>query len=104
MKKTIITLSLLLASLTFFTINKAAASAEDIAIIDIHRVISASSQVKAFEQAQTAKNKELAEFIKKAEADINKQKTDEKKKEVAEKYEKQLNERRITDSKNISQN
>ena len=61
-----------------------------VAVIDIQRVVSASSQVKALKTAQEAKNKEIAKFINKAQADVNKQKDEKTRKEVAEKYEKQL--------------
>lgn len=61
-----------------------------IAVVDIQKVVASSSQVKSLEASKEAKNKELTEFIKKAQADVNKQTDQAKKKTLAEQYEKQL--------------
>jgi Skp family chaperone for outer membrane proteins len=72
----------------------AAPEPQKIAVIDIQKVVSASSQVKALKKSQEAKNKELQKFIKTAQDDINKQSTEKNKKTMAEKYEKQLQTRK----------
>lgn len=65
-----------------------------IAVVDIQKVVAASSQVKALKASQDAKNKELTAFIKNAQADVNKQTDAKKKKSLAESYEKQLKQKR----------
>ena len=64
--------------------------AQKIAVVDIQKVVTASAQVKALKASQEAKNKELAAFIKKAQADVNKQTDVKKKKSMATSYEKQI--------------
>ncbi len=68
----------------------AAPQPQKIAVVDIQKVVAASSQVKALKSSQEAKNKELTAFIKKAQADVNKQTDANKKKSLAAQYEKQL--------------
>ena len=72
----------------------AAPEAQKIAVVDIQKVVAASSQVKALKASQDAKNKELTAFIKNAQADVNKQTDAKKKKSLAESYEKQLKQKR----------
>lgn len=82
-------LSVMLSSIAF-----AAPEPQKIAVVDIQKVVSASAQVKALKASQEAKNKELASFIKKAQEDVNKQTDVNKKKSLAESYEKQLKTKR----------
>lgn len=88
MKKFFIVLFAL--SLMITTAAFAAPAAQKIAVVDIQKVVAASSQVKALKASQEAKNKELSAFIKKAQEDVNKQTDAAKKKTLAESYEKQL--------------
>ena len=81
---------LALSSLMMTTKAFADPEAQKIAVIDIQKIVAASSQVKALKSAQEAKNKEIAAFIKKAQNDINKQTDEAKKKSLTESYEKQL--------------
>lgn len=76
------------------TIAFAEPQAPKIAVVDVQKVVAASSQVKALKSSQEAKNKELAAFIKKAQEDVNKQTDAKKKKALAESYEKQLVQKR----------
>jgi len=76
------------------SIQTASAAEQKIAVIDIQKVVSSSSQVKALTASQEANAKALADFIKKAQADIDKQKDEKAKQELAKKYEKQLAEKR----------
>ena len=88
------------AALVLFTASvMAAPQAQKIAVVDIQKVVAASSQVKALKKSQEAKNKELTNFIKNAQADVNKQTDAKKKKELAEKYEKQLASKREANAK-----
>ena len=85
------TITLSLASLIMFaTVALATPEPQKIAVVDIQKVVAASAQVKALKSSQDARNKELTEFIKKAQADVNKQTDEKKKKALAAQYEKQL--------------
>lgn len=85
------TITLSLASLIVFA-SAAFATPEPqkIAVVDIQKVVTASAQVKALKSSQDARNKELTAFIKKAQADVNKQTDEKKRKALAAQYEKQL--------------
>ena len=93
MKKVLTILSVLTLMMTT-TAAFAEPQPPKIAVVDIQKVVAASSQVKALKSSQEAKNKELAAFIKKAQADVNKQTDIKKKKSLAESYEKQLAQKR----------
>lgn len=96
--KRIITLSI--ATLMFFTTAAfAAPEAQKIAVVDIQKIVTSSAQVKSLKSSQEAKNKELTEFIKKAQADVNKQTDTNKKKALAAQYEKQLAVKREANTK-----
>ena len=62
MKKLLTILSL--SALLMTTAAYAAPEAQKIAVVDIQKVVAASSQVKALKASQDAKNKELTAFIK----------------------------------------
>ena len=86
------TITLSLASLILLTTSAfAAPEAPKIAVVDIQKVVASSAQVKALKSTQDARNKELTDFIKKAQADVNKQTDDKNKKALASKYEKPYN-------------
>ena len=89
--------SMMLSSFAF-----AAPEPQKIAVVDIQKVVSASAQVKALKASQEAKNKELAAFIKKAQEDVNKQTDVNKKKSLAESYEKQLKTKREANIKDYT--
>ena len=89
--------SMMLSSVAF-----AAPAPQKIAVVDIQKVVSASAQVKALKASQEAKNKELAAFIKKAQEDVNKQTDVNKKKSLAESYEKQLKTKREANIKDYT--
>ena len=85
------TITLSLTSLIMFaTTALAAPEPQKIAVVDIQKVVAASAQVKALKSSQDARNKELTAFIKKAQADVNKQTDEKKRKALAAQYEKQL--------------
>ena len=89
--------SMMLSSVAFATPEP-----QKIAVVDIQKVVSASAQVKALKASQEAKNKELAAFIKKAQEDVNKQTDVNKKKSLAESYEKQLKTKREANIKDYT--
>lgn len=88
MKKFLLVLSILTSMVTASAF--AVPEAQKIAVVDIQKIVAASSQVKALKASQEAKNKELTAFIKKAQEDVNKQTDAAKKKSLAQSYEKQL--------------
>ena len=88
MKKFLLVLSILTSMVT--TSAFAVPEVQKIAVVDIQKIVAASSQVKALKASQEAKNKELTAFIKKAQEDVNKQTDAAKKKSLAQSYEKQL--------------
>ena len=79
-----------------------AATEQKIAVVDINKVVSASSQVKILSKAQQAKAKAMAKFVKEAEKDIAKQTTEEAKKQLTAKYEKQFIEKKQANAKEYS--
>lgn len=92
-----------IVSVMFSTlVTFAAPQPQKIAVVDIQKVVASSSQVKTLKASQEAKNKELANFIKKAQADVNKQTDANKKKSVAEQYEKQLVAKREANAKDYA--
>lgn len=96
-------LSILVISFTMLSLPAfAVPEAQKIAVVDIQKVVSASAQVKALKVSQENKNKELAAFIKKAQEDVNKQTDVNKKKSLAESYEKQLKAKREANIKDYT--
>ena len=83
MKKLV--LSALLLTFTLGLSNTALADTK-IGVIDIPAVIEKSNQVKALQNEQNAKIQELEKWLKTAQADINKQKTEEGKDKLVKKY------------------
>lgn len=100
MKKilSVLVVSLMLAQ----TAVMAAPEAQKIAVVDLNKVVESSAQVKAIKSAQEAKSKEIANFIKNAQADVNKQKDEKAKKAAAEKYEKQFAAKREANMKDYA--
>lgn len=70
-----------------------------IGIVDVQKIVNNSAQVKALRAEDSAKRKELAAFIKKAGEDIKKETNVDKKKALAQKYEKQLEQKRSANAK-----
>ena len=82
------------ALLIFQTSAIATPETQKIAVVDIQKIVQASPLVKDLQKNQETKQKELADFIKNASLEVNKQTSDQAKKSVAEKYEKQLAKKR----------
>ncbi len=77
----------------------AAPQPQKIAVVDLQKVVAKSSQVQSLKALRERRNKELAAFIKNAQADVNKQTTAAKKKSVAANYEKQIQSKREANAK-----
>ena len=86
MKKNLLIILIFLTTLS----STVQAAIDKIAIVDMQKVISKSSQVQALKNEQDKKRKELAQFIKKAGEDIQKQTDPTQKKALAQKYDKDL--------------
>lgn len=67
-----------------------------IGVVDVPMVVSKSSQVQALRKEQKAKIQELEKWLKTAQADINKQKTEEGKEKLAAKYQADFNKKKET--------
>ncbi|HIU86276.1 TPA: OmpH family outer membrane protein [Candidatus Spyradomonas excrementavium] len=63
----------------------------EVAVVDVQKVVSASKQVNALKAEQKAKMEGLAAFVKKANEEVAAQKDEAKKKQLADKYTKELN-------------
>ena len=72
----------------------AQADVKKIAVVDVQKVVNKSAQVQALKKEQEAKNKEIANFIKKAGEDIKKEADINKKKALMDKYDKDLKTKR----------
>ena len=66
----------------------------NIAVVDVQKVVASSAQVKALKADREAKIKDLASFVQTARTNVAKEKNAEKKKALEEKYNKELNTKR----------
>ena len=82
------------------TCNLAQAEIKKVAIVDLQKVVNKSAQVQALKKEQDKKNKEMAQFIKKAGEEIKKQPDDTKKKALAKKYDEELKTKREINAQN----
>ena len=65
-----------------------------IAVVDVQKVVSSSTQVKNLRAERAAKVKDLADFVKTARANVAKETNATKKKALEDKYNKELNQKR----------
>lgn len=66
-----------------------------VAVVDVNRVISNSTQVMALKKEQSLKNEELQSWLNTASSDVEKQKTQEGKQKLAKKYDSDLQKKQI---------
>ena len=83
---------------TLFISNLALAETK-IAIVDIQILVNKSPQVQSLKKEHEAKTKDLQSWLKKAQEDINKQKTQEGKDKLIKKYEVELRKKQEVNSK-----
>ncbi len=78
------------------TVNNFAVSnvPSKIAVVDVQKVVSSSTQVKNLRAERAAKVKDLADFVKTARANVAKETNATKKKALEDKYNKELNQKR----------
>ena len=72
------------------SIATTAAPANSIAVVDVAQVINNNSQVKKLKESQEKKSEALKTWVEAARADVEKQKTDQAKESLTQKYNKEL--------------
>ena len=73
-----------------------------VAVVDVQKVVAASSQVKALKSEQQKKFQDLNAFVKTANDAVNKEKDATKKKALQEKYSKEYNSQRAAIQKDYA--
>ena len=74
-----------------------------IAVVDIQALVNKSSQVQALKKENEAKAKDLQKWLSTAQADIQKQQTQEGKEKLAKKYDEELKKKQETIKKDYAQ-
>lgn len=77
---------LLISTLLLVALGNVAMAESTVAVVDIQAVVNKSEQVQALKKEQQAKIKEFEKWFKIAQADIEKQKTQEGKEKLLKKY------------------
>ena len=93
----------LLTLAIFSAICLSVSAVEKVAVVDVQKVVNKSAQVQALKNEQANKRKELAEFVKKAQADIKAQPDQAKKQALVKKYDKELAAKRQANAKQYQQ-
>ena len=75
----------------------------EVAVVDVQKVVASSKQVNDLKAEQKTKLEGLAEFVKKANAEVAAQKDEAKKKQLAEKYNKELSVKKEAINKTYAQ-
>ena len=97
MLKKFLLLSLVCSSFAFTHVF---AESGKIAVVDMAQLINKSSQIQALNKEENTRKTEIINIINKANTEIQNQNNDSKKKEIATKYEKQINAKRDAMAKN----
>ena len=97
MLKKFLLLSLVCSSFAF---TQVFAESGKIAVVDMAQLINKSSQIQALNKEENTRKTEIINIINKANTEIQNQNNDAKKKEIATKYEKQINAKREAMTKN----
>ncbi len=92
MKKGLIKFIMLAAVLS--TVSMTVSFAQEVACVDVQKVVVSSAKVQALKKEQEAKAKELVAFIEKARKEVSAQQDTKKKQALEEKYNKQFLEKR----------
>lgn len=74
----------------------------NIAVVDIAKLIESSDKVKSLKTEQAKNMEDLTKLAKSANADIEKQSTQENKEKLAKKYQETINQRRKTNAENYA--
>ena len=97
MLKKFLLLSLVCSSFAF---TQVFAESGKIAVVDMAQLINKSSQIQALNKEENTRKTEIINIINKANTEIQNQNNEAKKKEIATKYEKQINAKRDAMAKN----
>ena len=89
----------ILTAFIILTCNLAQADVKKVAVVDVQKIVNKSAQVQALKKEQQAKQKEMAQFIKKAGEDIKKQPDEKQRKALAKKYDTELKAKREANAK-----
>ena len=89
----------ILTAFIILTCNLAQADVKKVAVVDVQKIVNKSAQVQALKKEQQAKQKEMAQFIKKAGEDIKKQPDEKQRKALAKKYDADLKAKREANAK-----
>ena len=73
-----------------------------IGIVDIQTVVSKSAQIEALKKEQIKKADDFRNFVEKAKSDVMKQTSEDKQKELAKKYEKEITARQTAEAKDYT--
>jgi len=86
-----------------FGTSAAFADTGKVAIVDVPKIVSSSTQVKKLKDERTKKMEELSKWIETAKKDIEKQKVDTEKEKLIKKYDAELTKKRAANDKDYSQ-
>ena len=89
----------ILTAFIILTCNLAQADVKKVAVVDVQKIVNKSAQVQVLKKEQQAKQKEMAQFIKKAGEDIKKQPDEKQRKALAKKYDTELKAKREANAK-----
>lgn len=87
------------SALLFLALCAPAFAVDKVAVVDVQKLVNKSAQVQALKKERDAKAKELTQFVKKANDEINAQTDEAKKKTLAQKYQKEFASKREANSK-----
>lgn len=85
--------------MSVMNVNTASADVDKIAVVDLQKVVSSSSQVKVLKDEQYKKATELEKWLQIAKKDIEKQSTPENKQKLIKKYDAELARKREMNTK-----
>lgn len=85
--------------MSVMSVNTANADVDKIAVVDLQKVVSSSSQVKVLKDEQYKKATELEKWLQIAKKDIEKQSTQENKQKLIKKYDAELARKREMNTK-----
>ena len=88
-----------LTAFIILTCNLAQADVKKVAVVDVEKIVNKSAQVQALKKEQQTKQKEMAQFIKKAGEDIKKQPDEKQRKALAKKYDADFKAKREANAK-----
>lgn len=102
MKKTLLTVSLLLFAMGSAFADTAIPSNFRVAVVDVNTVVSKSAQVQALQKEQKQKFEEIQKWLETARADVKKQATKEGQEKLIKKYDAEFTKKQEEIKKNYA--